>query len=94
MVGWCSAQIIHSDANRTAVCMKATSDQHDQEIERALRLISTIESKVPAEYRVTLFTALLGSGLDTGGEGDERGRQDSAAESQSAAAWVGIDLGA
>jgi len=74
--------------------MKATSDQHDQEIERALRLISTIESKVPAEYRVTLFTALLGSGLDTGGEGDERGRQDSAAESQSAAAWVGIDLGA
>jgi len=72
--------------------MNPTSDQHDHEIQRALELIQAIESQVPAEYRVTLFTALFEEDLGEGAAA--RQRQDSAAEAQSAADWVGIDLGA
>lgn len=74
--------------------MNATSDPHDPEIQRALELIRAIESQVPAEYRVTLFTAMMGTALhDVAGSG---GRQwtDAAVETQSVADLVGIDLGA
>ncbi len=74
--------------------MNAASDPHDPEIQRALDLIRAIDARVPAEYRVSLFTALLGADLlgvaGTGG----RQRMDAAAETQPTAALVGIDLGA
>lgn len=79
------------------VGMNSTPDQHSQEIQRALELIGEIESRVPTEYRVPLFTALLADlrgGLGAGNEPGGRQRQDGLAEAQHAAKWVGIDLGA
>ncbi len=71
--------------------MNQASDQHGREIERALELINEIESRVPAEYRVTLFEVLL---ADLRGETGVRGRprQEPSTDPQSATAWVGIDL--
>ncbi len=65
---------------------------HDDEISRALVLIGAIEDRVPAEYRVPLFSALLGGGVD---RAESERRRDSATEASPAAPeWVGIDLGA
>lgn len=74
--------------------MDPTSDEHDQDIQRALELIHAIESKVPAEYRVALFAALLGADLGAGARAGGGQRLDSVAETQSAADWMGIDIGA
>ena len=75
--------------------MNSTSDSHDQEISRALELINEIESRVPAQYRVTLFTALLTDGLGGAGDGVRgRQRQDGLVGPPRTADWVGIDLGA
>ena len=70
--------------------MHATEDRHDQEIRRALDLIQAIESRVPSEYRLTLFTALL----EVADVAAEPSRQETAGEQQSATQGIGVDLGA
>ena len=75
--------------------MNSTTDCQGDDIARALELINEIESRVPAAYRVSLFTALLTDGL--GGAADAMGRhqrQDGLLDATRAADWVGIDLGA
>jgi hypothetical protein len=74
--------------------MNATSGRHDAEIHSALELSKEIEATVPAEYRVPLFTALTGADLSRAAAAGDRQRREAAAESQSAATLVGIDLGA
>lgn len=74
--------------------MNAASDPHAPEIQRALDLIQAIDARVPAEYRVTLFTALMGADLRGVAGTVGRQRMDAAAETPLTADLVGIDLGA